>query len=94
MYNPQVDGKVKFEVSNCLKRLNKDYHRNYTVQDIANMVGVSRETISRMTTDSSFSLVYSVASCIYELYPEINDFEWNMGKFIEFLVWDNHSFLL
>lgn len=94
MYEPKTDGKVKLEVSKCLKRFNKEYRRNYTVQDIADMVGVSRETISRMSSDSAFSLVYAVASCIYELYPELNNGEWNLAYFVEYLAWDNYAFVL
>ena len=64
MYEPKE--KIKFNVSKSLKDLNKRYHRNYTVQDIADFVGVSRETISRLSSFSGFNLVYAVASCLYE----------------------------
>lgn len=94
MYEPKTDGKVKFEVSKCLKRFNKEYRKNYTVQDVAEKVGVSRETISRLSSDSSFSLVYAVASCIYDFYPEKNGGNWNFAYFVEYLAWDNHAFLL
>lgn len=94
MYDAQRDGKVKLEVSKCLKLMNKEYRRNYTVQDVADAVGVSRETISRMTTESSFSLVHAVASCIYEFYPESNGGTWNLSTYIEYLAWDNHGFIL
>lgn len=94
MYDPKTDGKVKFEVSKCLKRFNKEYRRNYTVQDVAEKVGVSRETISRLSSDSSFSLVYAVASCIYDFYPEKNEGNWSFSYFVEYLAWDNLSFML
>lgn len=90
MYNPKEI--VKLNVSRALKSLNKDFHRNYTVQDVADRVGVSRETLSRLSTKSSFSLIYSVASCFYDLYPE--RFEcWNFSEFV-MLLSDDNSFLL
>lgn len=91
MYNP--NDKIKLNVSGCLKDLNKRYHRNYTVQDVANVVGVSRETLSRLTTYSAFNLVYAVASCIYEFYPEHSEY-WNLATYIELLAYDDCSFIL
>lgn len=92
MYDPSE--KVKFNISGCLKDLNKRYHRNYTLQDVASTVGVSRETLSRMSTSSSFSLVYSVAECLYQFYPDYNSGCWNFVTYAELLSWDDLSFLL
>lgn len=91
MYEPK--DKIKLNVSGCLKDLNKRYHRNYTVQDVANVVGVSRETLSRLTTYSAFNLVYAVALCIYEFYPEYSEY-WNLATYIELLAYDDCSFIL
>lgn len=91
MYNPNE--KIKLSVSSCLKSLNKIHHKNYTVQDVADYVGVSRESLSRLTTHSSFNLVYAVASCIYEFYPEHTEY-WNLSTYIELLAYDNRYFLL
>lgn len=85
---------IKFSVSGCLKDLNKRFHRNYTLMDIAEKVGVSRETLSRLTTNSSFSLCYAVAHCLYEFYPEYNENEWNFDMFMELLAYDDCSFFL
>ena len=90
MYNPKEI--VKLNVSRALKSLNKDFRRNYTVQDVADRVGVSRETLSRLSTKSSFSLIYSVASCIYELYPDYSEY-WNFSEFV-MLLSDDNSFIL
>lgn len=92
MYEPSE--KIKLNVSKCLKDLNKMYHRNYTVQDVADRIGVSRETLSRLSTSSSFSLVYGVANCLYEYYPEYNQGYWNMTTYIQLLNLDDHKFLL
>lgn len=86
--------KVKFEISKNLKGLNHRYHRNYTLQDIANRVGVSRETLSRMTSSSPFNLVYSVASCLYDFYPEYNDGDWDFSYYANLLAWDDLSFII
>lgn len=91
MYNPNEI--VKFNVSGVLKDLNRRYHRNYTVKDVADRVGVTRETISRLTTKSAFSLIYSVAGCIYDLYPEYSEY-WNFADFVQLLAYDDHSFIL
>ena len=91
MYNPNE--KIKLSVSACLKSLNKIYHKNYTVQDVANYVGVSRESLSRLTTHSAFNFVYAVASCIYEFYPEYTEY-WNLATYIELLAYDNRYFIL
>lgn len=90
MYNPKEI--FKLNVSRALKSLNKDFRRNYTVQDVADRVGVSRETLSRLSTKSSFSLIYSVASCIYELYPDYSEY-WNFSEFV-MLLSDDNSFIL
>lgn len=90
MYNPNET--VKLNVSRALKSLNKEFRRNYTVQDVADRVGVSRETLSRLSTKSSFSLIYSVASCIYELYPDYSEY-WNFSEFV-MLLSDDNSFIL
>ena len=63
----------KFDISACLKQSNRKYHRNYTVADLAENVGVSRETLTRLTTDSKFSVVYDTAQEIFNLYPEMLD---------------------
>lgn len=94
MYDPKTDGKIKLEVSKCLKRFNKEYHRNYTLADVAEKVGISREAMSRVTTDSSFALIYDIASCIYEFYPEANCGNWDLSTFVEYLAWDNNYFIL
>lgn len=91
MYNPNE--KVKLNVSKALKDLNKQYHRNYTVQDVANEIGVSRETLSRLTTSSAFNIIYAVATCLYEFYPERTE-NWNLSTYIELLAWDDNSFIL
>lgn len=91
MYNPNE--KIKLNVSKAIKYLNKQYHRNYTVQDLANEIGVSRETLSRLTTSSAFNIIYSVASCLYEFYPEHTE-NWNLSTYIELLAWDDISFIL
>lgn len=91
MYEPKE--KIKLNVSACLKDLNRMYHRNYTVQDVADFVGVSRETLSRLTTFSGFNLVYAVASCIYEFYPEYSEY-WNLATYIELLANDDLRFIL
>ena len=90
MYNPNET--VKLNVSRALKSLNKEFRRNYTVQDVADRVGVSRETLSRLSTKSSFSLIYSVAFCIYELYPDYSEY-WDFSKFV-MLLSDDNSFIL
>lgn len=61
----------KFDISVCLKQLNREYHRNYTMADLAKKIGVTRETLSRLTTDSKFSVVYDTAQAIFEFYPEM-----------------------
>ena len=61
----------KFDISACLKHFNRKYHRNYTVAELAKNVGVSRETLTRLTTDSKFSLVYDAAQEIFNFYPEM-----------------------
>lgn len=61
----------KFDISSCLKRLNRDYHHNYTMADLAEKVGVSRETLSRLTTDSKFSIIYTTAQEIFNFYPDM-----------------------
>ena len=86
--------KVKFNVSGCLKDLNRRYHKNYTLVDVARCVGVSRETLSRLTSFSNFNLVYSVAYCIYEFYPEYNGGFWDFVSFLQLLAYDDHSFIL
>lgn len=91
MYDPTKI--IKFNVSGVLKDLNRCYHRNYTVKDVADRVGVTRETLSRLSTKSAFSLVYSVAVCIYELYPDYSEY-WNFAEFIQLLAYDDHSFIL
>lgn len=91
MYNPNE--LVRFNVSSVLKDLNKRYRRNYTLKDIADKVGVSRETISRLSTKSSFCLVYAVALSIYEFYPEYSEC-WNFSDFAHLLASDDYSFLL
>lgn len=90
MYNPNET--VKLNVSRALKNLNKLYRRNYTLQDVAERVGVSRESLSRLSTNSSFSTIYAVASCIYELYPDYSEY-WNLSEFV-MLLSDDNSFVL
>ena len=91
MYNPNE--KVKFNISKCLKDLNKKYHKNYTLQDLANDIKVSRETLSRVSSDSSFSLIYKIASQVYYYYtPDIGG--WEFTRYVEFLAFDEHSFIL
>lgn len=63
----------KFDISSCLKQLNRDYHRNYTMADLAEKVGVSRETMSRLTTDSKFSIIYTTAQEIFNFYPDMTE---------------------
>lgn len=84
--------KVKLEVSKCLKEFNKRYCRNYTMQDLADRLGVSREALSRASSDSSFSFVYRVAHGIHELYPEVNNGAWDFCLFMEHLFWESHDF--
>lgn len=64
--------KKKLNVSNCLKYYNYTFHRNYTVSDVADCVGCSRETLQRLTTFSSYALVSVVIDIIYRLY--LDDF--------------------
>lgn len=91
MYQPNE--KIKLTVSACLKDLNKRYHKNYTLQDVADYVGVSRETLSRLTTFSAFNLIYAVASCIYEFYPE-HSCHWDLTTYIELLAYDDLRLIL
>lgn len=90
MYNPNEI--VKFNVSRALKNLNKQFHRNYTLQDVADRIGVSRESLSRLSSKSSFSTIYAIASCLYELYPDYSEC-WNFSEFVMLLSNDN-AFLL
>lgn len=92
MYNSNV--KVKLNVSKALKDLNKQYHRNYTLQDVANEIGVSRETLSRLTSFSAFNIIYAVASCLYQYFPEYNDTYWNFEVYVMLLSLDDYSFIL
>lgn len=92
MYNPNE--KVKLNVSKAIKDLNKQYHRNYTMQDLANEIGVSREALSRLTSYSAFNLIYAVASCLYEFYSLDSGAEWNLVHYIEIMAWDDNSFIL
>ena len=61
----------KFDIASCLKQLNHDYHHSYTMTDLAKNVGVSRETLSRLSTDSKFSIVYTTAQEIFNFYPDM-----------------------
>lgn len=92
MYNPKE--KVKFSISKSMKDLNRRYRRNYTLNDVALSVGLSRETMSRMTTDSPFSQVYAVAMCLYEFYPEYNDNLWDFCKYANLLCYEDCSFMM
>lgn len=60
----------KLSVAFVVKELNETYHRNWTLADVASRVGVSRETLSRLSSDSKISVVYAVAKVLYALYPE------------------------
>lgn len=71
--------KTGLKVSLALKDLNKQFRRNYTVSDVAEKVGVSRETLSRLTTDSSFRLIYNVCEVLYDFYPEMNGGSFNFS---------------
>lgn len=84
--------KAKLEVSKCMKEFNKKYHRNYTMQDLAEELGVSRESLSRLSTDSAFSFVYSVAYGLHKLYPEANKGVWDFALFVEHLLWENGEY--
>ena len=84
--------KAKLEVSKCLKEFNRRYRKNYTMQDLADGIGVSREALSRATTDSSFSFVYRIARGLYELYPEVGYDGWDFALFMEYLLWENHEY--
>lgn len=90
MYNPNEI--VKFNVSRALKNLNKQFHRNYTLQDVAERICVSRESLSRLSSKSSFSTIYAIASCLYELYPDYSEC-WNFSEFV-MLLSDDNAFLL
>lgn len=92
MYNSNV--KVKLNVSKALKDLNKQYHRNFTLQDVANEICVSRETLSRLTTFSAFNILYGVASCLYQYYPEYNNGYWNFDIYVMLLSVDDCTFIL
>ena len=84
--------KTKFELSKALKKMNKEYRRNYTVQDVANEVNVTRESLSRMTNDSSFRLIYNVCECLYNYYPEYCD-EFNFTKICLLLTNDDYFWI-
>ena len=84
--------KVKLEISKCLKDFNAKYHRAYTLQDLAEKIGVNRETLSRASSESSFAFVYQVVRGIYELYSAEEDIIWDFGFFMEKLLWENHDF--
>lgn len=86
--------KAKLEVSKCIKELNRRYRRNYTMQDLAEKIGVSREALSRATTDSAFSFVYKIAYGLYELYPESGYNGWDFNLYMEYLLWENHEYCM
>ena len=91
MYNGE---KIKLNVSGALKIMNNNYRRNYTTKDIAERVGVSRETLSRLTTSSPFSEVYLIAREIYEIYAPDTMEDFNLQKYIELMQYFNNDFIL
>ena len=61
----------KFDIATCLKQLNREYHQNYTLEDLAKKVDVTYEALSQLSTDSKFSIVYTTAEELFNFYPEI-----------------------
>lgn len=65
-----LNEKYSFSVARALKKLNKEYKKDYTVADVAEKCGLSKGILSRLTTDSKFSVLYTVTKEIYNLYLE------------------------
>ena len=91
MYNGE---KIKLSVSGALKIMNHNHRRNYTTKDIAERTGITRETLSRITTKSPFSEVYLIAREIYELYADDTKEDFNLQKYIELMQYFNDNFIL
>lgn len=92
MYEPSKP--TKFNISASIKLLNKQYRRNYTLQDFADNMHCSRESLSRISAKSAFSTVYAVVLCFYSFYPEYNYGCWDFCKYAQLLAIDDHSFIL
>lgn len=54
--------KTVFNVSGALQVLNKVYHKRYKLVDLSDAIGVSPDTLSRLSEGSQFCIVYKVAS--------------------------------
>lgn len=61
----------KFDIAACLNQLNRKYHKNYTLEDLAEKIGVTAETLNQLSTDSKFNILYTTALEIFDLYPNI-----------------------
>lgn len=69
----KYDKKVKtvFNVSGAIHVLNKVYHKSYKLVDLAYAIGVSTDTICRLSEGSQFCIVYNIAYQLYLWYPDL-----------------------
>lgn len=81
--------RYNLEISKVLKSLNKMYKKNYTLNDISKTVKCSRENLSRLTTDSSFRNIYNICECLYDYYPEFNNYIWDFTSYAQLLSTNN-----
>lgn len=58
----------KLYVSKTLKYYNRKYHRNYTLDDLADLCNTSRQTLVRLSGGSNFDLVKRVIYGIYDFF--------------------------
>lgn len=63
-----LDNFDRMYVSKTLKYYNQLYYRNYTLDDLADSVSTTRQTLVRLSGASSFDLVRRVVFSIYGFY--------------------------
>lgn len=61
----------KFDIAACLNQLNREYHQNYTLEDLSKKIGVTAETLNQLSTEGKFCILYTTALEIFDLYPSI-----------------------
>lgn len=70
-----------FSVSEALHKFNKQYDKAYRVVDLAAAVGVSPDTISRLSIGSQFYIVYKIAYQLYLWYPDFSP-SWSFEAYL------------
>lgn len=73
--------KLTLSVSGALRQLNLDYGTRYVVSDIASFCNCSVQSLYRLSTDSPFSLIYSVCEALFTYYPDYNDCYFDFSKY-------------